>query len=85
VNIYCGFQRPTLGTINKSRHLSINRAKGLDAVAVIVVGIAPFASLARIDVVGQPQGEGHSISGSLTDSWANFSERPPGWQSASRC
>jgi hypothetical protein len=31
------------------RHLSINRAKGLDAVAVIVVGVAPFASLTRID------------------------------------
>lgn len=31
------------------RHLSINRAKGLDALAVIVVGVAPFAGLTRGD------------------------------------
>lgn len=31
------------------RHLSINRAKGLDAVAVIVVGVAPFASITKTD------------------------------------
>lgn len=31
------------------RHLSINRAKGLDAVAVIVVGVTPFASITKTD------------------------------------
>jgi len=31
------------------RHLSINRAKGLDAVAVIVVGVAPFATITKTD------------------------------------
>ncbi len=31
------------------RHLSINRAKGLDARGVILVGTAPFASLTRVD------------------------------------
>lgn len=31
------------------RHLSINRAKGLDAVAVIVVGVAPFGSITKTD------------------------------------
>lgn len=31
------------------RHLSINRAKGLDALALIVVGVPPFASLGRGD------------------------------------
>lgn len=31
------------------RHLSINRAKGLDARAVIVVGVSPFHSLTRPD------------------------------------
>jgi hypothetical protein len=31
------------------RHLSINRAKGLDAVAVIVVGVAPFRSITKTD------------------------------------
>jgi hypothetical protein len=40
---------PPEGGKKAIRHLSINRAKGLDAVAVIVVGVAPFASLTRID------------------------------------
>jgi hypothetical protein len=31
------------------RHLSINRAKGLDAVAVIMVGAEPFQKIARVD------------------------------------
>jgi hypothetical protein len=31
------------------RHLSINRAKGLDARGVILVGTAPFAKLTRVD------------------------------------
>jgi hypothetical protein len=31
------------------RHLSINRAKGLDARGVILVGAAPFAKLIRVD------------------------------------
>jgi len=31
------------------RHLSINRAKGLDAVAVIVVGVVPFQSITKTD------------------------------------
>jgi len=31
------------------RHLSINRAKGLDAVAVIVVGVSPFGSITKTD------------------------------------
>lgn len=31
------------------RHLSINRAKGLDAVAVVIVGVAPFGSIAKTD------------------------------------
>jgi hypothetical protein len=31
------------------RHLSINRAKGLDALAVIMVGAAPFATITKVD------------------------------------
>jgi hypothetical protein len=31
------------------RHLSINRAKGLDALAVILLGTAPFATITMID------------------------------------
>jgi hypothetical protein len=31
------------------RHLSVNRAKGLDARGIILVGTAPFTSLTRIE------------------------------------
>ena len=31
------------------RHLSINRAKGLDAVAVIMVGTEPFPQIRKVD------------------------------------
>ncbi len=40
---------PLESGVKAIRHLSINRAKGLDALAVIVVGVAPFASLTRGD------------------------------------
>lgn len=31
------------------RHLSINRAKGLDALAVIIVGVEPFGKITKVD------------------------------------